>query len=78
MQHKKVKEHILIPALIAAAAAYFGFKKKSEKLASVAKDLVERAIDDQARTNQETLALPYKYKRRRARGKRNYRDRYYE
>jgi hypothetical protein len=45
------KNHLLIPALIAAIAAYFGFRKKSECLSAVAQDLVGRAIKDQTELN---------------------------
>jgi len=75
-QNKQSKNHVLIPALIAAIAAYFGFKKKSETLASVAKDLVTRAVDDQTRENH---AIFHRSRRKHRRGrKRNFRDRYYE
>jgi hypothetical protein len=60
------RDHILIPALITAAAAYFGFKKKSENISEIAKTLVHRAVKDQVRTN---------HKAKRAK-KRNYRRSY--
>jgi hypothetical protein len=48
---KEGKHHMLIPALIAAIAAYFGFRKKSEQLSEIAMDLVGRAIHDQKNYN---------------------------
>ena len=74
---KERKEHILIPALIAAIAAYFGFKRKSESLSLVAKDLVNRAIDDQTGTNYEKQEPGYRRKRSRRSSRKSYRDRYY-
>jgi len=71
---KETKDHILIPALIAAAAAYFGFKGKSENLGRVAKDLVNKAIKDQTQTNHQDNAKEARSKRRY---KRLFRDRYY-
>ena len=49
---KEGRHHLLIPALIAAIAAYFGFRRKSESLATVARALVGQAIDDQVQHNQ--------------------------
>ena len=69
---KHGKDHILIPALITAAAAYFGFKKKSENISEIAKDLVNRAIKDQTRTNHKV-----NQHNARRRNKRNHRDTYY-
>jgi hypothetical protein len=43
--------HILIPALLAAAAAYFGFKGKSEQIADVTKQVVNKAIAHQTQVN---------------------------
>lgn len=63
------KDHILIPALIAMIAAYFGFRRKSETLGEVAKDLVGKAIQDQTSHN--------KYAPSRRKRKRNLRDSYY-
>jgi hypothetical protein len=80
---KQGKNHILIPALITAAAAYFGLKKKSENISEIAKDLVNRAIKDQTRTNHKAKqqakkqAIPLPHIRRRCLRKRNYRDTYY-
>ena len=51
MSEEEGKNHILIPALIAAIAAYFGFRKKSELLGAVAQDLVTKAIKDQTEVN---------------------------
>lgn len=75
------KHHILIPALIAAAAAYFGFRKKSENLGEIAKTVVNMAVKDQVRQNNrdsrnkhENRPLRLAYKKR---NKRNYRDTYY-
>lgn len=65
------KEHILIPALIAMVAAYFGFRRKSETLGEVAKELVGKAIQDQTDHNHKANF------RRNRRYKRNLRDRYY-
>ena len=75
------KHHILIPALIAAAAAYFGCRKKSENLGEIAKTMVNMAVKDQVRQNNkdrqlkngsQPLRLTYK-----KRSKRNNRDVYY-
>jgi hypothetical protein len=66
--HKEGKNHVLIPALIAMVAAYFGFRRKSETLSEVAKELVGKAIQDQTNHN--------KHFPRRKR-KRSLRDRYY-
>ena len=74
---KEGKDHILIPALIAGVAAYFGFKRKSENVSEIAKDLVSRAIKDQVRTNHEDNRR-LAHKRKHGRHKRNLRDRYYE
>ena len=79
---KHGKDHILIPALVAAAAAYFGFKKKSENISEIAKTLVNRAIKDQTRTNhqdnQKRQLPPVRKDRRRKRAvSRKYHDRYY-
>lgn len=74
---KEGKDHILIPALIAGVAAYFGFKRKSENVSEIAKDLVSRAIKDQVRTNHKDNQREAQ-KRRRGGHKRNFRDRYYE
>lgn len=52
MSHNQNKtNHILIPALLASAAAYFGFSGKSEQLADVTKQIVAKAIDHQAQKN---------------------------
>lgn len=72
---KKGKNHILIPALITAAAAYFGFKKKSENISEIAKDLVGRAIKDQVRTN-HNINQRAANKRKKKSFKRNYRLKY--
>lgn len=69
--NKDYKDHALIPALIAMVAVYFGFRRKSETLGEVAKELVERAIEDQTRHNHKPEF------RRSRRYKRNLRDRYY-
>ena len=74
---KEGKDHVLIPVLIAAAAAYFGFKRKSENVSEIAKDLVSRAVKDQVRTNHSDNRTEAR-KRRSGRHKRNFRDKYYE
>jgi hypothetical protein len=43
--------HVLIPALLTAAAAYFGFKGKSEQIADITKEVVGRAINHQVNYN---------------------------
>jgi hypothetical protein len=72
--NKQGKNHILIPALITMAAAYFGLQKKSENISEIAKDLVNRAIKDQTRTNHKVNQHNARHKRR---NKRNHRDTYY-
>ena len=69
----KSKDHILIPALTVMAAAYFGFKKKSENISEIAKTLVHRAVKDQVRTNHRERQAKAKLERR---FKRNYRKKY--
>lgn len=71
---KETKDHLLIPALIAAAAAYFGFKGKSENISEIAKTIVNRAIKDQTRTNQNDNQLESRGRRRH---KRSLHDKYY-
>jgi hypothetical protein len=44
------KQHILIPALLTAAAAYFGFKGKSEQIAEITKQVVTKAINHQTQS----------------------------
>lgn len=72
---KEGKNHILIPALITAAAAYFGYKKKSENISEIAKDLVGRAIKDQVRTNHKVNQIAAKQRKKKS-FKRNYRLKY--
>jgi len=62
---------LLIPALIAAIAAYFGFRRKSENLAEVAKILVGQAIRDQVEHNESRKVRAYSNNRRKFRGKRH-------
>jgi hypothetical protein len=45
-EKKRSLNELLIPAVTAAAIAYFTGNKKTTKIAGVAKDLVARAIDD--------------------------------
>lgn len=78
---KEGKHHVLIPALIAAAAAYFGFRRKSENLGEMAKAAVDMAVRDQVKQNnrdkqkqREPAQLRLMYKKR---NKRNHRDTYY-
>lgn len=73
---KEAKHHLLIPALIAAIAAYFGFRRKSETLSEIAKDLVGRAIHDQTEHNRKVNQRRVSH-RPRHRLRRNLRDRYY-
>ena len=72
MEENDKKNHFLLPALISAAAVYFGLRKNSEKLGNITKSAVSMAIDDQLKRieknqpNAKTkLLLPY-----RSRGKR--------
>ena len=74
---KEGKNHILIPALIAAVAAYFGFKRKSEKLSDIASDLVSKAIKDQTLENVQQHNVFRRKRRFRNRHRRNFSDNYY-
>lgn len=55
---KEAKDHVLIPALITAAAVYFGVRRKSENIGEIAKDLVNRAVKDQVRKNHKSRQAP--------------------
>lgn len=71
---KEPKDNLLIPLLITAVAAYFGLKGRSEKLAEIAKDLTNRAINDQARNNHRDRATRRHVNRK---GARSLQDSYY-
>ncbi len=74
MDNNDNKNHFLLPALISAAAIYFGLRKKTEKLGNITKSAVSMAIDDQLKRIDKTqqkpatkLLLPYKSRGRRRR-----------
>ena len=56
MNYKPVidkKQHVLIPALLTAAAAYFAYKGKTEQIADAAKYVINKAIDHQTQSNRD-------------------------
>jgi hypothetical protein len=66
------KDHILIPALLTAVAAYFGWKKSSESLGGITRTAVNMALNHQlnkigSSKKQKYLALKKKRQRRRFR-----------
>ena len=46
-EDNQAKNHILIPALLAAVAAYFGFKKSSGELGGITRAAVNMALNHQ-------------------------------
>jgi hypothetical protein len=66
------KDHILIPAILTAVAAYFGFKKSSESLGGITKTAVNMALNHQLNKiscSKNKKYLPLKRRKRRRRFK---------